>query len=152
MKKSWQGSNFCVLCARDEEPVDHLFLCCSFSRSVWEKLAQCLRIHIPQLPPTSKKFGHLGDIRPSIKTKGLFEACSDCCFLGIQRERNNRIFNESAISSQNFSYLLVGHFLLAESPLRYFQEEAETCSREGKYGEGLRQPFRRDSRGRGHRR
>ena len=35
----------------DEETINHLFLGCLFSIRNWDRLAQCLRMHLPQLPP-----------------------------------------------------------------------------------------------------
>lgn len=36
--RNWDGPNRCVLCKQDCESVDHLFVNCSFSRSVWREV------------------------------------------------------------------------------------------------------------------
>ena len=61
MKRRWQWSSVCVLCKTEEESVNHLFLVCPFSVGIGDRLARCLRLHLPQLPTTVNFFGSLGD-------------------------------------------------------------------------------------------
>ena len=49
--------------------------------------------------PASKHFGHLGDIPFNKNEMVIWNLAATTIFLEIWRERNNRIFNESAISS-----------------------------------------------------
>ena len=41
-KKGWSGPNYCHLCLFDFEYADHIFIKCSFTRRVWEKITLAL--------------------------------------------------------------------------------------------------------------
>jgi len=98
IKRSWQGLTSVLVCM-DGEFINHMFLRCLFTLNVREKLAQCLKMHIPQLPQLRNFFGHLGDIPFKKNEIVIWNLAATTIFLEIWRERNNRIFNESAISS-----------------------------------------------------
>jgi hypothetical protein len=43
-KRGWKGPGICNLCKKDRESTKHLFLNCSFTRSVWEELKKALNL------------------------------------------------------------------------------------------------------------
>ena len=44
-KKGWQGPDFCPLCKNDVEDIDHLFVQCSFTQTVWDRLSIMLKLN-----------------------------------------------------------------------------------------------------------
>lgn len=49
--------NKCTLCRKAEENINHLFISCSFAKSIWEKIWLLLRININhQIPASLCKF------------------------------------------------------------------------------------------------
>ena len=43
-KKKMKGPAFCPLCGTEEEKIDHLLLSCNFSISIWQKIAQKIKV------------------------------------------------------------------------------------------------------------
>jgi hypothetical protein len=43
-KRGWKGLGICNLCKKDRESTKHLFINCSFTRSVWEELKKDLNL------------------------------------------------------------------------------------------------------------
>ena len=99
MKRS-RRPNVCVLWKADEEIVDHLFLGCPFSGHIWEQLAHCLWLHIPQLPKNANLFwSSWRCVSIDRCDRVLRDLSATATIWGIWREWNNKIFNDSARSS-----------------------------------------------------
>lgn len=46
-KKGWTGPNTCHLCYKDAKSADHLFIMCSYTKSVWGKISSVLDLKTP---------------------------------------------------------------------------------------------------------
>jgi hypothetical protein len=45
--RGWEGPNRCILCKQHSETIPHIFLQCSFTRSVWHQLSLALNLTTP---------------------------------------------------------------------------------------------------------
>ena len=85
---------WCVLCKKDNESIDHLFLHCDFSLRLWYIiLKEFGRIWV--IPRSSKDLLCFGQgLFLNNKGKVLWKVVSVATFWAIWLERNNRIFEE----------------------------------------------------------
>ncbi|CAN1335340.1 hypothetical protein LINPERPRIM_LOCUS36710 [Linum perenne] len=96
--------NRCCLCCCNEESADHLFLHCSFSRSVWWFISSRLSIMGP-LPTTVGAFvsGWKG-----LNCRAPFESCHKVLlhsfFWQIWLERNARTFRDTSAGAAQVAY------------------------------------------------
>ena len=50
IKRNWQGPNICVLCCKDTETIDHLFMTYPYLQEVWEFDRSALGFSFPKVP------------------------------------------------------------------------------------------------------
>ena len=88
------SSGWCVLCKKDNESIDHLFLHCEFSFRLWCKFLKDLgRAWV--IPKSTKELLCLGQgFFLNKKGKVLWKVASIAIFWAICLERNNRIFEK----------------------------------------------------------
>ena len=85
---------WCVLCKKDNESLDHLFLHCAFSFRIWGKILQEFGVDWV-IPRSSKDLLCLGQgLCLNKKGKTLWKIAATATFWVIWLERNNRIFEE----------------------------------------------------------
>ena len=84
--------DWCVLCKKDNEAIDHLFLHCEFSSTIW-CLKEIGRVWV--IPKSSKELLCLRQgLFLNNKGKVLWKIASTTTFWAIWLERNNQIFEE----------------------------------------------------------
>ena len=91
-----------VLCKKDNETIDHLFLHCIFSFRIWCKILAEFGLQWV-IPRSTKDLLCLGQ-GPCLNKKGkvLWKVASTATFWAIWLERNNRIFEER---EESFDYI-----------------------------------------------
>ncbi|CAN1781841.1 Putative ribonuclease H protein At1g65750 [Linum perenne] len=91
-------TNWCVLCERDAESVDHLFLRCPFSSAVWDRVSSKLSLFGPRVDNIRGLF----ETWKGMNCAPIFAAAEKAILHGvlwhIWLERNERIFNEASKS------------------------------------------------------
>ena len=86
---------WCILCKKNNESIDHLFLHCDFSYSLWCKLLKEFDIQWV-IPRSCSELLTLGQgFLLSKKGKILWNFAVNATFWAIWLERNNRIFEDS---------------------------------------------------------
>ena len=90
--------NWCIMCKRGEETVDHLFIHCSFGSRLWWKLLRIFGLY--WVVPRScygLLSGHAGLIKGK-ERKIIFNQFLSATLWAIWGERNNRIFQDCVSS------------------------------------------------------
>jgi hypothetical protein len=103
LKKGWSGPNFCHLCQNDSETTDHLFIKCTFTRQVWEKLALFLNF---QTIWDGNTLQNCFDIWAQ-REHNLIHLPSLICW-SIWLERNKSIFDNGTPSNSVTAYKALG--------------------------------------------
>jgi hypothetical protein len=97
MSREWPNQYFCLLCYRNLETTDHLFIECPWSRRIWMDISRwtsssCLQPHCWRASwGVMEWFSRLTGSSGSAKAKGRRSLVILVCW-AIWRERNSRIF------------------------------------------------------------
>ena len=92
--------SWCVMCKRDAEKVDHLFIHCSYASHIWWKILQISGLY--WVVPTSCFDLLSGQARyfKGKEKKIIFNQFLAATLWAIWGERNNRIFQDCASSTE----------------------------------------------------
>ena len=47
IKRGWMGPGYCAMCMNESDCVNHIFIHCSFSKSVWKLACEGLKVYTP---------------------------------------------------------------------------------------------------------
>jgi len=117
LKKGWSGPKICHLCKSESESINHLFINCTFSRQVWEKIVLNLKL---QTIWDGNSLPNFFD-RWVQKEKKLMHLPSLICW-APWLERNTTIFENWTPSISATTYKALGIFntwnvVLANKPI-----------------------------------
>ncbi|CAN1781791.1 Putative ribonuclease H protein At1g65750 [Linum perenne] len=107
-KRGFQLANMCVLCAKDEESIIHLFFRCEFSMSIWNRISSVLSIFGPRGNSVSNALTEWKGMNCSPSFQGGSRLVFHAFLWFVWLERNNRIFNDiSARESQIYFRIML---------------------------------------------
>ncbi|CAN1274793.1 hypothetical protein LINPERPRIM_LOCUS15521, partial [Linum perenne] len=98
-RRGFSLANKCVLCCSAHESVNHIFIQCAFASEIWKKLSSTLSIYGPRHSDVRdfisewKGLNCVSEFTPALKM------LMHSTFWLIWKERNNRIFDDSASSA-----------------------------------------------------
>jgi len=101
--RGWEGPNRCHLCFQDNENINHLFIHCSFTKSVWERLAT---IHSFKNCWNGNTLTHCFKSWVEEKFLPTLIVAHICWFIWL--ERNSTIFEEIKPSIHSVIYKTLG--------------------------------------------
>ncbi|CAN1846152.1 Putative ribonuclease H protein At1g65750 [Linum perenne] len=115
-KRGFYLANRCVLCGKDEESINHLFLRCEFAMSIWNRISSALSIFGPRANSVSNVFFEWKGMNcfPNFQGGSGFVLHAFMWFIWI--ERNNIIFNDNSTRETNVCFramLNVGRWMVA---------------------------------------
>ena len=91
----------CVMCKRDEETAEHLFIQCNYARRVWDRLLSSIERHT-QVPMTWEQFVQWTIMHGKGKRSAakMFKTVIAEGVYGLWKERNSRIFEHKSRSEE----------------------------------------------------
>jgi hypothetical protein len=98
-QKGWEGPSLCILCKQSTEDINHLFLQCTFTKLVWERIKTIQKIKRNWEGITLSDCFNLWTKDKSISPT---LATLTCWFIWI--ERNKAIFDNSSPSCSHCGY------------------------------------------------
>ncbi|CAN1321923.1 Putative ribonuclease H protein At1g65750 [Linum perenne] len=115
-KRGFYLANRFVLCGKDEELINHLFLRCEFAMSIWNRISSAFSIFGPRANSVSNVFFEWKGMNcfPNFQGGSGFVLHAFMWFIWL--ERNNRIFNDNSTRETNVYFramLNVGRWMVA---------------------------------------
>jgi ribonuclease HI len=111
LAKGWEGPSFCILCRRNLETLNHLFISCPFTRQVWFIIAGILNFKLSWEGNTVEYcLSNWVRKHPNLITLPAYV----CWFLWL--ERNNLLFNNESILPQVVAFKSVVFFNASVRP------------------------------------
>ncbi|CAN0856068.1 Putative ribonuclease H protein At1g65750 [Linum grandiflorum] len=98
-RRGYHMANRCPMCQKTIETVDHLFLRCAFSRTIWDIICSKLLIHGPMLSDTSEFIAAWKGMNCKSPFQAVMEVLMHATIWFLWLERNERIFNDKISSS-----------------------------------------------------
>jgi hypothetical protein len=102
-KRGWEGPSLCVLCKRNSENLEHLFIDCSFTKHIWAVLKYLLN-----LKRTWTGQDIVDCYRQWINDKSVLPELAALTCWGLWLERNKCIFENVAPSVHSVLFKILG--------------------------------------------